>query len=325
MATYLVTGAAGFIGAALSRHMLNEGHTVLGVDNLSETYDARLKQYRLDLLLAQPGFSFIKADIADPAIFEKISQRKLPFDAIVNLAAMAGVRFSTVDPWSYLHTNVLGMLNMLEFARQHGVKKFIQASSSTVYGAQGKSPYAETSPTDHPMQPYAASKKSAEAYAYAYHYLYKLDVSILRFFNVYGPAGRPDMAIFRFCQWIAEGRPVKVNGDGSQTRGLTFIDDITRGVMQAMRPVGYDIFNLGGHEVISINDLIALLEKKLGRKALVEHGPANPADMLDNQADVRKAGVELGWEPSITLEDGVGRLVDWYRREREWVKDIRTS
>ena len=325
MATYLVTGAAGFIGAALSRHMLNEGHTVLGVDNLSETYDARLKQYRLDLLLAQPGFSFIKADIADPAIFEKISQRKLPFDAIVNLAAMAGVRFSTVDPWSYLHTNVLGMLNMLEFARQHGVKKFIQASSSTVYGAQGKSPYAETSPTDHPMQPYAASKKSAEAYAYAYHYLYKLDVSILRFFNVYGPAGRPDMAIFRFCQWIAEGREVLVTGDGSQSRGFTYVDDIARGTILGLQPLGYEIINLGGHEVLSINQCIAMLEERLGKKARIRYIPSHKADVLTNVADVTKARQLLGWQPQVSMSQGLTNLVDWYLANRDWAKEIVTD
>ena len=325
MSTYLVTGAAGFIGAALAEGMLSAGHAVYGVDNLSETYDTRLKAYRLGRLQAQPGFHFLKADISDRAIIEELAEFVPAADALVNLAAIAGVRSSTANPWAYLNTNLTGTLNMLEYARQNAVPKFLQASSSTVYGDQGQSPYAETSPTDHPIQPYAASKKGAEAYAYAYHHLYGLDVSILRFFNVYGPAGRPDMAIFRFCQWIAEGRPVRVNGDGEQTRGLTYIDDIVRGVMLATRPVGYDIFNLGGHEVISINALIALLESKLGRKAQVSYGPTNPADMVDNQADVRKAREQLGWEPQVNLDQGVGRLVDWYIHEREWVSQVKTD
>jgi UDP-glucuronate 4-epimerase len=325
MSTYLVTGVAGFIGAALAQGMLSAGHTVYGVDNLSETYDTRLKEYRLGLLQTHPGYNFLKADISDTSIIKKLVQFVPAADALVNLAAIAGVRTSTANPWAYLNTNLTGTLNMLEYARQKGVAKFLQASSSTVYGDQGRSPYAETSPTDHPIQPYAASKKGAEAYAYAYHHLYGLDVSILRFFNVYGPAGRPDMAIFRFCQWIAEGKPVQVNGDGEQTRGLTYIDDIVRGVMLAIRPVGYDIFNLGGHEVVSINALIALLESKLGRKAKVSYGPSNPADMLDNQADVSKAREQLGWEPQVKLDEGVGRLVDWYLRERGWVSQVRTS
>jgi UDP-glucuronate 4-epimerase len=325
MSAYLVTGVAGFIGAALAEDMLSVGHTVYGVDNLGETYDTRLKAYRLGRLQIQPGFHFLKADISETSILEKLVQFVPAADALVNLAAIAGVRSSTTDPWAYLNTNLTGTLNMLEYARRNGIAKFLQASSSTVYGDQGRSPYAETSPTDHPMQPYAASKKSAEAYAYAYHHLYGLDVSILRFFNVYGPAGRPDMAIFRFCQWIAEGKPVRVNGDGEQTRGLTYISDIVRGVMLAMRPVSCDIFNLGGHEVVSINALIGLLERKLGRKAEVSYGPANPADMLDNQADVSKARDQLGWLPQVNLDDGVGKLVDWYLREREWVSQVRTD
>lgn len=325
MAVYFVTGVAGFIGGALAEGMLSAGHAVYGVDNLSETYDTRLKAYRLGRLEALPDFHFLKADISETSILEKLKQFAPAVDAIVNLAAIAGVRSSTDNPWAYLNTNLTGTLNMLEYARQNGIAKFLQASSSTVYGDQGQSPYAETSLTDHPMQPYAASKKSAEAYAYAYHHLYGLDVSILRFFNVYGPAGRPDMAIFRFCQWIAEGKPVRVNGNGEQTRGLTYIDDIVGGVMLAMRPVGYDVFNLGGHEVISINNLIALLESKLGKKADVSYGPANPADMLDNQADVSKAREQLGWAPQVDLDEGVGRLVDWYLREREWVSQVRTG
>jgi Nucleoside-diphosphate-sugar epimerases len=228
------------------------------------------------------------------------------------------------NPWIFLETNLIGTLNMLEWARQHGVPKFIFASTSSIYGSNPPLPTPEDASSDRPLQPYAASKKGAEALCHSYHYLYGLDVTILRYFTVYGPAGRPDLAMFRFCQWIHEGRPVRVNGDGEQSRGFTYVDDIAHGTILALKPLGYEIINLGGHEVITINALIRLFEEVIGQRAQVIYGPPNPADMLTNWADVSKARRLLGWEPRVSLREGVERLVEWYRQERSWAREILT-
>jgi len=324
MPHYLVTGAAGFIGARTSEMLLEQGHTVTGVDNLNRSYDPRVKEYRLRRLQAMPGFEFILADISDRGILgSPVSSQK--FDAVINLAARAGVRASVEDPWAFVDTNVTGTLNMLELCRQNGIPKLLLASTSSIYGADPIYPTPETESSSEPLQPYAASKKGAEALAHAYHHLYGLDVSIVRYFTVYGPAGRPDLAIFRFVQWIVEGRPVHIHGDGEQSRGFTYVDDIARGTILALKPLGYEVMNLGGHEVITINELVRLVEEITGRTATVEHGPANPADMRTNQADVGKARALLGWEPQVGLVDGVKRLLDWYLVEREWAREVDTS
>ena len=323
MGNYLVTGAAGFIGARTSEMLLEQGHTVTGVDDLSVAYDPRLKEYRLRRLEAKPGFTFKKVDIADR---EQVAQTlDASYDAVINLAAWAGVRLSVENPWVFVESTVLGTVNMLELCRRNGVRKLILASTSSIYGANPPYPTPETASSSEPLQPYAASKKGAEAMAHAYHFLYDIDVTVVRFFTVYGPAGRPDLSMFRFTQWISEGRPVHVYGDGEQSRGFTYIDDIVTGILAALRPLGFEIINLGGHESITINGLIRLLEEILGRKAIVEHGPPNPADMLRNLADVSKARRLLEWSPRVGLREGVGRLVEWYRAEREWLKDIRTD
>lgn len=316
MASYVVTGAAGFIGSQVALALLNQGHTVLGVDNLSQAYDVRMKQHRLEALTSRENFKLLQADIAEKATIDQLFAQNLNPAAVINLAAIAGVRASTTDPWSYLNTNTLGTLNMLEYARHQKVPKFILASTSSLYGEDGTPPHNELAPTDHPLAPYAASKKGAEAFAYSYHHLYKIDVSVLRYFTVYGPAGRPDMSMFRFCQWISEGRPVTITGDGSQSRGFTYVDDIASGTLLALKKVGYEVFNLGGHEVISINDLVSMLEEMIGKPALRQYIPAHPADVYSNVADVSKARQMLGWQPQIGLEEGVRRLVDWYRSNR---------
>ena len=324
MSNYLLTGAAGFIGARVAHFLLADGHQVFGIDNLNPVYDVRMKEYRLKGLLDQPGFTFIRDDISDKSLIGRLNGALPPLEGIINLAAIAGVRASTSDPWSYLNTNTLGALNMLELARQHAVPKFIQASTSSLYGNEGQPPHNEQASTDHPLAPYAASKKGAEAFCYAYHHLYGLDVSILRYFTVYGPAGRPDMVMFRFCQWIAEGRPVVTTGNGEQSRGFTYVDDIARGTLLALQPAGYDIFNLGGHEVITINALIHMLEDLLGKRADVRYIPSHPADVFSNVADVSKAQHVLGWQPQVNLTEGVSRLVNWYLAERAWAKDVAT-
>lgn len=322
MANYLVTGAAGFIGARTTEFLLLDGHTVTGVDNMNDAYDVRMKEYRLKRLQSMDGFSFHKMDISDKAIIERFRNER--FDGVINLAARAGVRYSVEDPWIFAQSNVVGTLNMLELCKQTGTKKFIVASTSSIYGEDPPYPTPESASSSEPLQPYAASKKGAEAMCHAYHHLYGIDVSVLRYFTVYGPAGRPDLALFRFVQWISEGRPVRVNGDGEQSRGFTYIDDIARGTILALKPLGYEIINIGGHEVITINNLIGLIEEVVGKKAEVVHGPPNPADMRSNWADVTKAGQLLGWEPQYDMRAGVEKLVEWYNAERGWAKDILT-
>ncbi len=326
MSNYLVTGAAGFIGSRVSEMLIEQGHAVTGVDNLNDAYDVRMKEYRLRKLQALPGFEFVKEDISDRQILNPQSPIcNQEFDAVINLAARAGVRASVENPWVFVDTNVTGTLNMLELCRQKGIQKFILASTSSIYGAKAPHPTPETADSDHPLQPYAASKKAAEALCHTYHALYGLDVSVVRYFTVYGPAGRPDMSMFRFAKWISEGEPLHLFGDGEQSRGFTYVDDIARGTIAALKPLGYEIINLGGHEVISMNGLIALLEERIGRKAIIEHHPPNQADMLTNHADVSKARDLLGWQPKVGLEEGVGRLVVWYRAERQWAYQIQTD
>jgi nucleoside-diphosphate-sugar epimerase len=322
MGNYLVTGVAGFIGARTSELLIKDGHTVVGVDNMNDAYDPRIKEYRLRRLQAMPGFIFYKLDISNKSIIDHF--RKDHFDGLINLAARAGVRYSVEDPWAYVESNMIGTLNMLEICRQTGTKKFVVASTSSIYGEDPPYPTPESASSSEPLQPYAASKKGAEAMCHAYHHLYGIDVSVVRYFTVYGPAGRPDLALFRFVQWISEGRPVRVNGDGEQSRGFTYIDDIARGTILALKPLGYEVINLGGHEVITINDLIRLIEEVTGKQANVQHGPPNPADMHTNWADVSKAGQLLGWEPQFNMRMGVEKLVEWYNAERAWASEILT-
>ena len=324
MANYLVTGAAGFIAARVSELLLAEGHTITGIDNLCEAYDVRLKQYRLQNLQKYPGFTFIHSDICDRPALEKIFE-KSAFDAVINLAARAGVRASVEDPWAFVDTNLTGTLNLLELCRRHAVSKFILASTSSVYGNNAPLPTPETFTSDLPLQPYAASKKGAEAMCHAYHYLYGLDVTIFRYFTVYGPAGRPDMVMFRFAQWIKEQRPVHLNGDGTQSRGFTYLDDIARGTILGLKPLGYEIINLGGHEVITINELIRKLEVILSEEAQITRHPFHMADMLANHADISKARQLLGWQPRVGLDEGIQNLCDWYLAERSWAKDVATG
>lgn len=324
MAHYLLTGAAGFIASRVADLLLQAGHTVLGVDNLNDAYDVRIKQYRLGRLEGRPGFTFRRMDIIDRQTVADLAAGGDKFDAVINLAARAGVRTSLSDPWVYLDTNTTGTLNLLELCRQNGIPKFILASTSSLYGDKNPMPFREDMDTDHPLQPYAASKKGAEAMAYSYHYLYGLDVSVLRYFTVYGPAGRPDMVMFRFCQWIAEGRTVHMNGDGEQSRGFTYLDDIARGTILGLKPLGYEIINLGGHEVVRMNQVVQMLEERLGKKAQVEYHPLHKADALANWADVSKAQALLGWQAQVSLAEGVTNLVDWYLAERSWASQVAT-
>lgn len=325
MSNYFVTGAAGFIASKVCEFLLRDGHAVIGIDNFDPVYDLRLKDWRLDRLLDFPNFSFHKKDICDLRTLKDIFASSPKVDGVINLAAKAGVRDSVLDPWAYYNTNLTGTLNLLEICKQHAIPKFILASTSSIYGDDAPYPTPETADSSHPLQPYAASKKAAETLAYSYHYLSGIDVTVVRYFTVYGPAGRPGMSMFRFTKWIAEGEPVTIFGDGNQTRGFTYVDDIARGTIQALMPLGYEIINLGGHQTISINDLVGMIEARLGKKAVVKYQPAHPADMNASWADVSKAKQVLNWQPQVSLEEGIPHIIDWYMQEHTWASQVSTE
>lgn len=321
MGRFLVTGAAGFIGSAVSRLLLEEGNSVVGVDNLNDSCDLRLKNWRIDRIRAAGGsFEFHQLDICRrremAALF---GPRRL--DAVINLAARAGVRQSVIEPLVYFETNLTGTLNLLGLCCEHHVKKFVLASSSSLYG-DSVPPFVETQSTDRPLSPYAASKKAAEALCFSYHWLHGLDVTVLRYFTVFGPAGRPDMSPFRFVQGISEGKPVTVYGDGAQTRDFTYVDDVARGTILGLRPVGYEVFNLGGDQPIVLMDFIRLIEKLTGNEAKIKWEARHAADPPATRAAIGKARKMLGWSPRVRFEDGVEALVQWYRRNREWASQI---
>jgi len=328
--TVLVTGCAGFIGSKVSEFLLANGHAVAGLDNLNDAYDVRLKKWRLSQLEAKPGFKFHKIDICDRdglrGVFHShFAIRRSPFDAVMNLAARAGVRQSVENPWVYFDTNVTGTLNLLELCKEFQIKKFILASTSSLYGANNPLPFREEANTDAPFSPYAASKKAAEALCYTYHYLFGIDVTVLRYFTVYGPAGRPDMSPFRFVQWMSEGRPVVVYGDGIQSRDFTYVDDIAKGTVAALKPVGYEAINLGSDQPIVLMDAIQLIERLVDRRANVEFKPRHAADAMATWADISKAERLLGWRPQTQFEEGVRNLVAWYRDNRSWAMEIKTD
>ena len=325
MGNYLVTGAAGFIGQRVSELLMADGHVVFGVDNLNDAYDVRVKLWRLNQLKQNELFHFQQLDISDyENLKDWIHQLENPIDAIINLAARAGVRQSVENPWVYINTNVVGNLNLLEIARHLKIKKYILASTSSLYGENPPLPTPESAESDHPLQPYAASKKGAEALCHSYHYLYGIDTTVFRYFTVYGPAGRPDMVMFRLAKWIAEGHPVYVTGDGNQARGFTYIDDIARGTILGLKKLNYELINLGGHEVITINELVRIMEDKIGKKANIQYIDQHKADVMQNCANVEKAKQMLSWEPQVNLDQGIANLVNWYFQERNWVSQVAT-
>jgi UDP-glucuronate 4-epimerase len=325
MATYLVTGAAGFIGSKVTEFLLADGHNVVGMDNLNDAYDVRLKEWRLQRLRDRQGLQFHRVEISDQQALARFWAEAGPFDGVINLAARAGVRQSVENPWVYIDTNVTGTLNLLELCRAHGVTKFVLASTSSLYGAHNPMPYREDADTSRPLSPYAASKKAAEVMCYTYHSLYGLDVTVCRYFTVYGPAGRPDMSLFRFVQWIAEEQPVTVFGDGQQSRDFTYVDDIARGTIAALKPLGYETINLGSDTPVVLMDTIRLVEKLLGREAKLEFKPRHPADVTATWADITRARERLGWEPRVGYEQGIANLVQWYQENRDWAREIRTA
>ncbi len=322
MQTILLTGAAGFVGYKTAEILLARGFRVVGVDNMNDYYDVRLKEYRRDLLLGKKNFTFRQADIENIGTLRDLFAAE-KIGAVINLAARAGVRYSMENPHVYMSTNAQGTLNLLECMREHGVKKMVLASTSSLYAGLPM-PFVEDLPVNTPISPYAASKKAAEVMAYTYHYLYGTDVTVVRYFTVYGPAGRPDMSPFRFIKWIDEGTPIELFGDGSQARDFTYVDDIADGTVRALKEVGYEIINLGGGKnPITITTMIGMMEARLGKKAVIEQKPFHKADMMETWADIAKANRILGWVPKVSFDEGIRRTVEWHVEHREWLRGVK--
>lgn len=311
---FLVTGGAGFIGSHLCERLLHEGHSVWAFDDLNNFYAPAIKQVNLRVLqsLARP-FTFIHGDVTDRAAVEELF-RETQFDQVIHLAARAGVRPSLAEPALYQRVNVEGTVNLLEAARARGVRKLIIASSSSVYGVNAKVPFAEDDPIFRPISPYAASKLACEALGHVYHHLYGMDIVMLRFFTVYGPRQRPDLAIHKFAQLITAGKPIPVFGDGSTARDYTYITDTVDGIMAATRgPFGYQIVNLGESQTVKLSYLIELLERALGKKAILDRQPTQPGDVPITFANIEKARALLGYEPKVKIEKGIENFVHWFQ------------
>jgi len=313
---FLVTGGAGFIGSHVCERLLRDGHNVWGFDDLNEFYDPAHKRRNLREIqaLAKP-FEFVHGDITDRAALDEVFS-SVKFDQVIHLAARAGVRPSLMRPALYQRVNVEGTVNMLEAARLNGVKKIIIASSSSVYGINSKAPFLESESITSAISPYAASKLACEALGHVWHHIYKMDVTMLRFFTVYGPRQRPDLAIYKFAKLICAGQPIPVFGDGSAARDYTFVTDTVDGVIACTKKeFGYQIFNLGESETVSLSRMIELLESALGKKALIDRQPLQPGDVPLTFADISKARAQLGYDPKIKFERGIKLFVDWFLKE----------
>jgi nucleoside-diphosphate-sugar epimerase len=316
----LLTGCAGFIASKVGELLLKANNKVIGIDNLNNYYDVRLKKWRLDRLSEYKNFFFKKLDITDLNQIESVFQKN-KFDAIINLAARAGVRYSVENPWIYMDTNIIGTLNLLDLCRKYNIKKFVLASTSSIYG-ETDLPFIEDKKTDCPLSPYAASKKGAEAICYTYHYLYGIDISIPRYFTVYGPAGRPDMSYFIFTKKIKAGEEITVYGDGNQERDFTYIDDIAIGTIATLKLRGFQIINLGKDHPVKLKYIIKLIEDILEKKAKIKYLPRHPADVTATWANINKAKTILSWNPKIDIEDGIQKTVNWFEENWEWVKEM---
>jgi len=307
----LVTGVAGFIGSKVAEFLLKNGYFVVGIDNINDYYSPKLKLHRLNLLQSFSDFQFYNIDIENYGELENLFESN-KFTSVINLAARAGVRASIENPFVYVNTNIVGTLNILELMKKYSVNKFVLASSSSVYAGE-KVPFQENMRVDYPISQYAATKKSVELIAYTYHHLYGIDVSVLRFFTVFGPAGRPDMSYFQFIEKIRKGLIITIYGNGHQTRDFTYIDDIANGVLASMKPLGYEVINLGGgRNPVSINHMIELIENALHRKALIEYKPFNNADMNETGADISKAKTLLNWQSQIDFDTGIENTIKWH-------------
>ena len=320
MELYLVTGVAGFIGSRVASMIIERGDRVVGIDNVNDSYSTEIKEHRLELLQKYHAFTFIQMDLSDLINLDK-DVGSLEIAAVVHLAARAGVRQSVLNPSMYLESNVIGTLNVLEFIRRQNISKFILASTSSVYGRNESQPVRETGESSFALSPYAASKKAAEVLTHTYHHLYGIDASILRFFTVYGPRGRPDMSIFKFMRAIVEGESLTLFGDGGK-RDFTYIDDTAIGVLKSLELRGFNIINLGSDRPIAVVDVIRMIEECAGQVASVTVHERDPSDVLSTWADISKAKNLLGWEPTVSIKEGIKETYDWYVENREWAKSI---
>ncbi len=314
----LLTGAAGFIGMHTALRLLSQGYQVVGVDNLNDYYPVQLKHDRLAQLTTQQGFHFLQADCADwPSMQAVIRQYGTP-DAIIHLAAQAGVRYSLQNPFAYTHSNVDGQLVMLELMRQYAIPQGIYASSSSVYGANDTRPYRPTDHVDHPVSLYAATKRAGELMAESYRHLYQLSLTGLRFFTVYGPWGRPDMAPWKFTRAILAGEAIEVYNHGRMKRDFTYITDIVEGIMGALHqpaaPNSHRLYNLGNHQSVDLLRFIAAIEQATGRQATKHFFPLQPGDVLETYADITDSQRDLGFHPHISIEEGMAQFVQWFRQ-----------
>lgn len=316
MKKVLVTGAAGFIAAKVCEFLLNDNVEVIGIDNLNDYYDVRLKEFRLQQLSSFKNFKFYKMDIENKEELRSLFKNN-SFDIIYHLAARAGVRYSMENPGVYYSTNTLGTLHVLDLMNEFSIKKMVMASTSSIYAGQPM-PFQETLAVNEPISPYAATKKAAELMCYSYSYLYGLNISIVRYFTVYGPAGRPDMSIFRFIRWIRENKKIELFGDGSQARDFTYVDDIARGtILAGEKASGYEIINLGGGQnPISLQTIIKNLEVLIGKKSDYKHYDFHKADIKETWADISKAKRLLNWEPQISLNEGLLRTVNSFNQHQ---------
>jgi len=309
----LITGAAGFIGSHLCERLLADGHAVVGVDNFDDFYDPRIKRRNLRKCLRHTSFRLVEADIRDIEAMKEAMAEGV--GVVVHLAAKAGVRPSIAEPVEYTSVNVDGTVAMLEAAARRKVGRFIFASSSSVYGNNKKLPFCEEDSVDHPISPYAATKKAGELLCHTYHHLHGIHVSCLRFFTVYGPRQRPDLAIHKFASLIERGRPIPIFGDGTMMRDFTYIDDAIDGVVSAIEKCqGYNIYNIGESRSITVNELVAKIEKALGKKAVKQFLPMQPGDVEKTWAEISRAAEELGYNPQTPIEEGLARFVQWLRR-----------
>ena len=313
---FLVTGGAGFIGSNLCERLLSEGHEVWVFDDLNDFYSPARKERNLKELQRSPKFRFVKGDLRNRAAVEELFA-STRFDQVVHLAARAGVRPSLEEPALYQEVNVVGTTHILEAARSRGVKKVTIASSSSVYGVNSKSPFSESDPIFHPISPYACSKLACEGLGHVYHHVHKMDIVMLRFFTVYGPRQRPDLAIYKFAGLIEQGKSIPVFGDGSTARDYTYVTDTLDGIIASTRKeFGFEIFNLGESECVTLARLIELLEQSLGKKATIDRLPMQPGDVPLTYADISKAERLLNYHPSVKIEEGVQKFVAWFRSEQ---------